>query len=343
MARPLRIQYENAYYHVTCRGNARQIIFTTDADRSTFLDFLGRSVVIYQTEILAYVLMSNHFHLLVKTPLGNLQEFMRHFNISYTSWYNRRHQRSGHLYQGRYHSLLIDADNYLKEVSRYIHLNPVMIKKERTRNAAGRRKALRSYAWSSYPGYLSPRDRRPFLRAAEILDRFGGATARGRRGYARYVEQGLAAELGNPLELGKRHGIVGDADFVDAVWGRYLSETADTREIPAARPAAARVEPERVIEAVCAETGVPREALLQKGFRGFGRALLMELLYRYGAMKQREIGVLLGIDYSAVSVSRRRLRASMSESPQLRAVMTRAEERIAQGQGGRSRPLKPVD
>jgi len=342
MARPLRIQYENAYYHVTCRGNARQIIFTADADRSTFLDLLGRSVVIYQAEILAYVLMSNHFHLLVKTPLGNLQEFMRHFNICYTSWYNRRHQRSGHLYQGRYHSLLIDADNYLKEVSRYIHLNPVMIKKERTRNAAGRRKALRSYAWSSYPGYLSPRDRRPFLRAAEILDRFGGATARGRRGYAWYVEQGLAAELGNPLELGKGHGIVGDANFVHAIRARYLSGEEDTREIPGARPATARVEPERLIEAVCAETGASREALMQKGFRGFGRALLMELLYRHGGMKQREIGVLLGIDYSAVSVSRRRLRASMSESSQLQAVMTRAE-RIAQGQKGRTRPIKPVD
>jgi len=80
MARPLRIQYENAYYHVTCRGNARQKIFSNDADHSTFLDLLERSSDIYQTEILAYVLMSNHFHLFVKTPLGNLQEFMRHFN-----------------------------------------------------------------------------------------------------------------------------------------------------------------------------------------------------------------------------------------------------------------------
>ena len=331
MARPLRIQYENAYYHVTCRGNARQNIFSTDADRSTFLDLLGRSVVIYQTEILAYVLMSNHFHLLVKTPLGNLQEFMRHFNISYTSWYNRRHQRSGHLYQGRYHSLLIDADNYLKEVSRYIHLNPVKTGKARATDAASQRNALSDYPWSSYPGYRSLGARRPFLRTDKILAHFGGDTARGRRGYARYVEQGLSASLDNPLELGKGHGIVGDADFVDAVRGRYLSETADTREIPTARPPAVRSSPERIIEVVCAETGVPREALMQKGFRGFGRGLLMELLYRHGGLRQREIGVLLGIDYSAVSVSRRRLRALMSESPQLRAVLTRAEGRLRQG------------
>ena len=187
MARPLRIQYENAYYHVTCRGNARQNIFSTDADRSTFLDLLGRSVVIYQTEILAYVLMSNHFHLLVKTPLGNLQEFMRHFNISYTAWFNRRHRRSGHLYQGRYHSFLIDADNYFKEVSRYIHLNPVKITQASSKDVAARRKALRAYAWSSFPGYVFPRARKSFLRVEEILDCFGGDTARGRRGYGQRI------------------------------------------------------------------------------------------------------------------------------------------------------------
>src|SRR4030043_1166617 len=125
MTRPLRIQFENAYYHVTCRGNARQEIFSNDPDRSAFLDLLERSSDTYQTEILAYVLMSNHFHLLVKTPLANLQEFMRHFNISYTSYYNRTHRKTGHLYQGRYKSFLVDADSYLQEVSRYIHLNPV--------------------------------------------------------------------------------------------------------------------------------------------------------------------------------------------------------------------------
>jgi len=325
MARPLRIQFENAYYHVTCRGNARQPIFSSDTDRSAFLDLLGRSVAIYQTEILAYVLMVNHFHLLVKTPRGNLQEFMRHFNISYTGWYNRRHRRSGHLYQGRYHAFLIDADNYLKEVSRYIHLNPVKVKKSRDLDAVAKKKVLSAYPWSSYPGYRSPALRRPFLQEDEILSYFGGDTVRGRRGYARYVEHGISAALDNPLELGRGHGIVGDAGYVDAVRGQYLSGDADSREIPAARSSAVRISPERLIEAVCEETGVSREALLRKGCRGAGRGLLMEMLYRHGGMKQREIGVLLGIDYSAVSVSRKRLQASMCGNPKLRAIMKRLE------------------
>ena len=210
-------------------------IFSSDADRSAFLDLLGRSSDVYEAEILAYVLMDNHFHLLVKTPLGNLQEFMRHFNISYTGWYNRRHRRSGHLYQGRYHSFLIDADNYLKEVSRYIHLNPVKIKRLRAQDANSQKQTLDDYPWSSYPGYLSPGRRRPFLRTEEILAYFGGDTARGRRGYARYVEHGISVALDSPLDLGKGHGIVGDADYVDAIRGRYLSGDADSREIPAAR------------------------------------------------------------------------------------------------------------
>jgi REP-associated tyrosine transposase len=330
MARPLRIQFENACYHVTCRGNARQNIFSSDNDRVAFLDLLGRSSDIYGAEILAYVLMDNHFHLLVKTPRGNLQEFMRHFNISYTAWYNRRHRRSGHLYQGRYHSFLIDADSYLKEVSRYIHLNPVMTKRMKALDAAARRKALGAYPWSSYPGYRSPALRRPFVRVDEILSYFGD-TARGRRGYAGYVEQGLSGALLNPLELGKGHGIVGDANFVHAIRVRYLSGDADSREIPAARSLAVSPDPERIIEAVCAETGVSRAALLRKGFRGFGRGLLMELLYRHGGMKQREIGALLGIDYSAVSIGRKRFLGMMEADPELTALFTRAQTRISQG------------
>jgi hypothetical protein len=198
-------------------------------------------------------------------------------------------------------------------------------------DAAARRKALGAYPWSSYPGYRYPGSRRSFLRTDEILAYFGGDTARGRRGYARFVEQGLSASLENPLELGKGHGIVGDADFVDAIRGRYLSRDSDTREIPTARTPAVRVEPERIIEAVCAETGASREALMQKGFRGFGRALLMELLYRYGGMKQREIGVLLGIDYSAVSIGRKRFLGMMEADPELTALFTGAQTRISQG------------
>ncbi|NLN40280.1 MAG: hypothetical protein GX155_11910 [Smithella sp.] len=107
MTRPLRIQYPDAYYHVTCRGNDGRKIFRNHDDHNIFFELLARSLDIYSVELGAYALMPNHFHFLVRTPKGNLSEFMRHFNISYTGAFNRKYRRSGHLYQGRYKLFLI--------------------------------------------------------------------------------------------------------------------------------------------------------------------------------------------------------------------------------------------
>ena len=128
MARPLRIQYRDAYYHVTCRGNDRRSIYRDDSDRELFLEKLKASLEIYGVALHAYVLMGNHFHVLVQSPKANLSEFMRHFNIAYTGAYNRRHKRVGHLYQGRYKAILVESGIYLLELSRYLHLNPIRIK-----------------------------------------------------------------------------------------------------------------------------------------------------------------------------------------------------------------------
>ena len=125
MARPLRIQFPGAVYHVTNHGNERKNIFQDDADRNAFLKILSESLDTYGIILHSFVLMNNHWHLLVQTPLANLSEFMHHFNITYTSHFNRRHHRVGHLYQGRYRGFLVEEDTYLSMVSRYIHINPV--------------------------------------------------------------------------------------------------------------------------------------------------------------------------------------------------------------------------
>jgi len=313
MARPLRIQYENAYYHVTCRGNASQEIYADDRDRSVFLKLLARSAEIYQVEVLAYVLMANHFHLLVKTPGANLQEFMRHFNISYTSHFNRGHKRTGHLYQGRYKAFLIDADSYLQEVSRYIHLNPLRPKGKARKTLAEKKEYLRRYQWSSYPTYLSPRAGRSLVQVQEILVYFGGDTPEGRKQYRDFVKEGLTREMENPLERGKGHGIIGSAEFVERMKERFLSGQPRSREVPAIRKVIGQVEPERILKAVAMEFQVSREDLLQRGNRGIARPVLMELLYRYGGLNQREIGELLGIDYSSVSVGRKKLQTLLGK------------------------------
>jgi len=304
------------------------VIFSNDADRSAFLDLLERSSDIYQTEILAYVLLSSHFHLFVKTPLGNLQEFMRHFNISYTSYYNWKHNRRGHLYQGRYKSFLVDADNYLQEVSRYIHLNPIRVRYRSDMALDEKRKYLRSYRWSSYGGYLSQVERMGFLQVEEVLGYFGGDTAKGRRRHEDFVMEGMTGEMTSPLERGKGHGIVGASEFIEKIKGQYIRLGAELRELPAVRKILAQVEPKKIIRVIGEVFGVGREELLRKGYRGVARGVLMEMLYRYGGMNQREIGELLGIDYSAVSVMRKRLSELQGKDPNLSAEIERVKERI---------------
>ncbi|HUL38611.1 MAG TPA: transposase [Thermodesulfobacteriota bacterium] len=328
MARPLRIEYENAYYHVTCRGNSGQDIFSTDGDRSKFLDLLSRSRDIYQTEILAYVLMSNHFHLFVKTPLGNLQEFMRHFNICYTSYYNWKHGRRGHLYQGRYKSFLVDSDNYLQEVSRYIHLNPIRVGLRSSITRDEKKRYLRSYPWSSYGDYLSEGRRRSFLEVEEVLAYFGGDTAKGRRDYEEFVMEGVSRKVPNPLEKGAGHGIIGTEGFIKKIRGQYVQSTLESREVPAVKRILAQVEPEKIIGVISESFKVEKEELLRKGYKGVGRGVLMEMLYRYGGMKQNEIGELLGIDYSAVSVMRKRLLELQGKNRKLLALIEKVEKRL---------------
>jgi putative transposase len=285
MARPLRIQYENACYHVTCRGNGRQQIFLADFDRTKFLELLARSVETYQVRLIAFVLMTNHFHLVVKTPHANLQELMRHFNISYTAYFNKRHGSSGHLYQGRYKAFLIDADSYLLEVSRYLHLNPVHTAQLANAAEEQTREYLRNYQWSSYPDYISSR-RYPFLALDEVLGYFKGD----RLSYRDFVEEGISRSE-NPLKKGKGHNIVADAAFIKDM----LKQTRVTpqREQPAARRAIAQVEPERVLLTVMKRFRTNREEILRKRYRGPARSIAMG---KYSGVKSLSLTLTIAPD-----------------------------------------------
>jgi REP element-mobilizing transposase RayT len=125
MARPLRIEYPGEYYHVMNRGNGQEDIFLTDKDRKLFLDGLADSCETYRIKLITYVLMSSHFNLFVQTPQANLNEFMRYFLVTCTVRFNRRNGRAGHVFQSRFKSLLVDEDEVLLPLSRYIHLNPI--------------------------------------------------------------------------------------------------------------------------------------------------------------------------------------------------------------------------
>lgn len=319
MARALRIQYPGAYYHVTCRGNEKKEIFLDSTDRQVFLEKLSYSLNIYNVSLLAYTLMMNHFHILLTTPDGNLSEFMRHFNITYTSAFNRRHDRVGHLYQGRYKAFLIDADNYLLEVSRYIHLNPIKTKTYSKKPAKDKWSTLLDNEFSSLPGYLSLRKRKHFIDYAIVLSQMGGDNRDGRGRYRRFIGRGVEEDTNSPLELGKGNGIVGERGFVEQIKARFVSNSLPKREQPSLRELGKAFQPEELIDQFLRLTGKEKKEICRRGKNSVERAMLMDFLYRFCQISQPQIGRLVGgIDYSSVSQARRRLHNRIARDSELR-------------------------
>ena len=153
MAWPLRVEFEGAVYHLCARGNARQPVFRDERDCARFLELLTESAQRFEAAILCFVLMGNHFHLVAQTRRPNLRRWMHWLLVSYTMYFNRRHRSSGHLFQGRYQSFLVQEGDYLLGLSRYVHLNPVRGLRLGRGNPTERRKRLRGFKWSSYRGY----------------------------------------------------------------------------------------------------------------------------------------------------------------------------------------------
>jgi hypothetical protein len=193
-------------------------------------------------------------------------------------------------------------------------------------------KYLRSYRWSSYGSYLSEVGRRGDLRVEEVLAYFGGDTVAGRRKYETFVREGITGEVPNPLERGAGHGIIGMDEFIEKIRREYLPSGFGSREVPAVKRILAQVEPERIIREICEVFKVERDELLRKGYKGISRGILMDMLYRSGGMNQREIGELMGVDYSAVSVMRKRLSAILKEDRNLSRRIEKLKRRIGASQ-----------
>jgi len=172
MARPLRIEYAGALYHVTSRGDRQEAIFDDDQHRTAFLNVLGEVISRFRWRCHAYCLMGNHYHLMIETPEGNLTEGMRQLNGVFTQWSNRRHKRSGHVFQGRYKAILVDRDSYFLELARYIVLNPVR---------AAMVKHPKQWKWSSYGATSGAAEAPAWLTTEDLLAEFGKRRAAARR------------------------------------------------------------------------------------------------------------------------------------------------------------------
>jgi len=334
MTRPVRIDVRDGWYHVLARGLERRKIYRDDHDFGHFLELLAIMADRYRVHIHAYVLMDNHYHLLIQTPHANASRAIQWLNVSYSVWYNRRHQRCGPLFQGRFKSIPVQGDGaWAGEVSDYIHLNPVRVgelgqgKRARSLERDGRgaeptsaqvkawRTKLREYRWSSYLAYAGYAACPEWLTTEVLLKRTGktgqGAQDRIRRGVEGRLgqsdEDDWCARIAGCLALGS-------ARFVDKL--RRMAK-GDRREQPGLRRWQRLLPFAEVQRAVSAAKGMAWDSFCDK--RGdWGRDVALWLGRRYCGLTLRELGQAVGADYQAVSKGILRIQMRLNRDHDMR-------------------------
>jgi putative transposase len=333
MARPLRIQYPGAIYHVTTRGNDRKELFLDDEDREVMRQKLAASMERFQVRLYAYVFMRNHLHLLVETPRANLSLFMQHFNTAYTVYFNRRHQRHGHLLEGRFTARLVESSQYVLRLTRYIHLNPVKVKSVRRLSLEQRIALLRQFRWSSYGGYTNLREKESFL-DYEALSTWLGAGKKDRaRAYQEFVEGGIAQSDEELAEmLARSSKAIGGESFcqwAEAEQQRSLSHFKAPEEIRMRRREVAGADPELILASVSQVCGIERQELLKLNSRHPGRRLAIMLLVKEGRLNGREVARQMGLASSAaVSRHLRAMEAELTRNAPLTRLVEKATNQI---------------
>lgn len=276
MARQLRIEYPDAYYHVTARGNERKEIFKSEKDREKFLSYLESAVKRYGAVIHVWCLMSNHYHLLVETPLGNLSQIMQHINGAYTNYFNTKRKRSGHLFQGRYKGILVEADEYALELSRYIHLNPVRID---IVSEPG------DYKWSSFQEYAGEKKTPDWLTTEFILGYFDKSEPAAQKKYSRFVEEMTGKEHESPLQQIVASTMLGTPEFVAAIQEQHLDGKSPHRNLPALKQLTGKPTIDQILE-ITGNVFNADEKLATK--------VAIHLCHRYSGAKLKEIGERFG-------------------------------------------------
>jgi REP element-mobilizing transposase RayT len=274
MARPLRLEYPDAVYHLTARGNAREAIFLDEEDREAFLTVLGSVVARFRWLVHAYCLMTNHYHLLIETPEPNLSRGMRQLNGVYTQDFNRRHHRTGHILAGRFKAVLVERETHLLELARYVALNPV------------RAKAVahaRQWTWSSYRATAGETRAPAFLTTDWLLSQFASERGEAERLYRRFVAEGRGVGVWQDLRGGVLLGSEGFAErLAPLLHGKLALKEIPRAERLTARPSLAQLFSDRENDRVQRNQAI-HEAVT---FHGYG---------------QSEVASHVGIHYSTVS------------------------------------------
>jgi len=309
MSRPLRIEYPGAYYHITSRGNEKKDIFNSQRDREKFLEYLESATLRYGAVIHAYCLMSNHYHLLMETPNGNLSPIMQHINGAYTTYFNIKNNRAGHLFQGRFKAFLVEADSYLLELSRYIHLNPVRAKiVDRPEQ----------YAWSSHRCYTGLSNPPEWLNTDFILAAIAGETADKHKEYRLFVESRVGEDYESPLTGAIGASILGGEAFAEKIISAHLNGRED-KNVPALRQLAGHPTPEEIIRETSAEIAANEK---------MAKRTSIYLCRQLSGMRLADIGARFNMRDTAISETIRRFTRELNRDDQVQERVNKIGQRL---------------
>lgn len=341
MARAVRIERAGNWYHITARGNERRAIYRDPRDRQHFCSLLAEFVATFRLGLHAFVLMDNHYHLLVETTEPNLARAMQWLNVSYSVWFNRRHGRSGHLFQGRYKAIVVDPLGWGLELSRYVHLNPVRVarlgldKRVRRQDRVGvgsapdpavvrqRMGVLRRYRWSSYRAYVGLAKAPPWLQCEAVLKLGGPARGRAaRERYRDYVESAVRQGMPeSPWEKLTGQVVLGGAEFVQRL--RRGLESQQPAQ-PALRRLAVRPTWAAAVAAVERLKG-ERWADFRDRYGDWGRDLVLYLGRKECGLKLPELAeVAGGIDSTSAGAAVKRFEQRLFKVPRLARTVAQA-------------------
>lgn len=291
MARPLRLEFEGAYYHITSRGDQRGRIFFDVRDRERFLEILKRTKERYGYLLHAYALMDNHYHIFIETPKANLSQIMQNINTSYTVYVNKRHRRCGHLFQGRFKGIIVDKETYLMVLTRYIHLNPVR---------AGIVKRPEDYRWTSYTEYMDAgKVKESIVDITGTLSCFSKTKKAAMKAYREFVNDGIGEE-NNPLEDVEAGIIMGSKKF-KALIRKLLQRRKPDEEISQLKRFREEIPIDRIIKVCCDYYGKKKVELLTRGKGKYERRTMIYLSKIMSDAKNVEVGRYFGIKGSTVS------------------------------------------
>ena len=314
MARPLRIQYEGAFYHITGRGSEGKRIFLSHADYEKFKEYLLEAQQKFHALVHCYVLTGNQYQLIVETRKANLSKFMHYLAGSYTTYFNNKRGQRGHLFQGRFKAILIDEKSLLLELSRYLHLNPVRARLVKTPD---------EYQQSSYQVYIL-KERQTLVSTDLVLGMVSADQRRARRKYREFVEAGTAEKLANPLGEVYGQAIAGSPPFVKRVIQR-----ANRGQRPGKDTSQRTSDVERILATLSSHFNMPRKTFLAG--RNTYRNLAIYFAKKYTGLTNNEIGKRFGnITYSAVTRVATRVAERARKDKELLRQLNEIEKKLAQ-------------